>query len=464
MKGHSSAALPLLAGFVLVGCGGAKKAVPVAPVDAATVVAAIPAELKAPATVTAGQSGWKAMSQALANVKFSNDDQNFMGNAIAAKLVDRVLQSAPEKLKAFDEGIDALEGALKEPVWQAPQRSGFDADTKLLDAQRAIVRAMCFRGRYRILSKKAGGVDDLLAALGVADRMVRSNGCLAELQTGLAHRAMAFRAIQQAAINDEFTDADLSRLAAYLQQNNEGPEVLANALKRELAEVFAVAVSKTPFGAPEGQGQDAGFAIASIQPVAEQMVGGNAKAFDRAATMTDAAPLLTALTGNASLPWSQQKPTEPIVADLSKGWPADLFARRETFSGDEISQAQTALGSVTNPFGKFLLALVSPSWIGLGQTWVSMQSNRNASRIILAAAAYRHSHGASLPTDLAQLNLPAPSPVDPFASAPFHYDASAKRFWSVGPNGKDDGGKDRPGFFLGGKDMVYLMPGAEGYN
>jgi hypothetical protein len=60
---------------------------------------------------------------------------------------------------------------------------------------------------------------------------------------------------------------------------------------------------------------------------------------------------------------------------------------------------------------------------------------------MLAIEALRRQTGA-LPTSLDQLVerriLPA-APIDPFADKPFGYSAEKRRFWSVGPDGKNDG-------------------------
>lgn len=59
------------------------------------------------------------------------------------------------------------------------------------------------------------------------------------------------------------------------------------------------------------------------------------------------------------------------------------------------------------------------------------------------------------PTPPKSLPLTEPDAIDPFSGKPYRYEASAKsiRIWSVGANGKDDGGTN-----VKGKDIAVLWP------
>jgi hypothetical protein len=60
-----------------------------------------------------------------------------------------------------------------------------------------------------------------------------------------------------------------------------------------------------------------------------------------------------------------------------------------------------------------------------------------------AAIRWHHATTGAPPTDLAELQLPGPMPLDPFVQQPFHYlpGASEVLLYSVGPNMRDEGGQ-----------------------
>jgi hypothetical protein len=67
-----------------------------------------------------------------------------------------------------------------------------------------------------------------------------------------------------------------------------------------------------------------------------------------------------------------------------------------------------------------------------------------AARVVVAIERYRRTHGGQVPADLGQLpaSLLEAVPIDPFSRAPIRFRALASSYavYSVGPDGKDDGG------------------------
>jgi hypothetical protein len=108
--------------------------------------------------------------------------------------------------------------------------------------------------------------------------------------------------------------------------------------------------------------------------------------------------------------------------------------------------------------GENLVKVIAPSF---GRT-VSVQEtsfvHHDLATVALALRVYQDEHGA-FPASLAELSpgiVPA-LPPDGFAEAPFHYQRAGKGYvlYSVGPDGKDDGGRDRKSAAKGeGWDIV----------
>lgn len=112
------------------------------------------------------------------------------------------------------------------------------------------------------------------------------------------------------------------------------------------------------------------------------------------------------------------------------------------------AEARKALKSVPNPFGRFY---IGPSLAVLDfatQSSFKQRTNREATRLILALRLYALQSKGTLPPSLRTLverGIIEAVPTDRFSGRAFHYDATRKVFWSVGPNGRDDGGRGRPG-------------------
>ena len=97
---------------------------------------------------------------------------------------------------------------------------------------------------------------------------------------------------------------------------------------------------------------------------------------------------------------------------------------------------------------------------GISMMYFRDQTHWQATRIVLASRIYAVEHGGKLAPslkDLASASYLGQMPLDPYSGAPFRYDPKRKIVWSVGQDGRDDGGKDAPGSSATGKDMVYAI-------
>jgi len=92
--------------------------------------------------------------------------------------------------------------------------------------------------------------------------------------------------------------------------------------------------------------------------------------------------------------------------------------------------------------GEYLLVAFSSQLRNVFDHLDWLRLEENALRLHIALRRYERLHGA-LPVDLEALLAAVPElsslPRDPFSGKPFRYDPAVRIFWSVGPNGVDDG-------------------------
>jgi hypothetical protein len=106
-------------------------------------------------------------------------------------------------------------------------------------------------------------------------------------------------------------------------------------------------------------------------------------------------------------------------------------------------QTRWSLWWHANVTGKYLVYHEIPDLLNFQKTIFIDRTNYEATRLQLALDTYATSHGGQLPAkldDLVKAKIVPTVPVDPMSGAPFFYDASRKAFWSVGFDGKNDGG------------------------
>ena len=153
------------------------------------------------------------------------------------------------------------------------------------------------------------------------------------------------------------------------------------------------------------------------------------------------------------------------------------FRRLRTLAADTALLDKAMTGdprkALSQRLGQIMLSIFSLSSSPLAQMEARATMTFELTKLAFALAAYRADHG-SYPAKLAQL---APKyaqkvPQDIFNDAELHFRPEGKGYclYSVGHNGKDDGGKgfengrraDKPGVDKDWDDMVVRMPSAAG--
>ena len=198
--------------------------------------------------------------------------------------------------------------------------------------------------------------------------------------------------------------------------------------------------------------------------------------------------LLTApaqwLPDNLAPPGQDREAQAPVADLVGFGWatPWERERTRRLVGLGPDRRSTVGMGSLVRgrPGSGLLLRTANPD--DLTDQDRFLRSQRRATILKLAVRAYQAEHGGTPPADLAALvpaYLPA-VPTDPYGDGPFRYRVvrlaevpAAVRLpnrpladgdvlvWSVGPNGKDDGGWAPP--YVGAdqsrhNDHVYLLP------
>jgi len=161
------------------------------------------------------------------------------------------------------------------------------------------------------------------------------------------------------------------------------------------------------------------------------------------------------MIANAKRPWSKQVDLEGEQEKLLAHWPPHTFGDKPPSSSD-IEKARIALQSMKNPFGKLVVGF-SLSIFGMPVAEFKRRMNEDLTRMVLTNRLYAMSHGGRNAPNVEAL---LPGALDPFSEKPYRYDAGRGLVWSVGPDGKDDGGKDKPGILTNkAKDWAVSVRG-----
>lgn len=329
----------------------------------------------------------------------------------------------------------------KMPLWQMPATGDPVADFPVMASARTYSKLLVIRGQARIVAgQRTLGVADLLAAMRLGVLMQGGAASVIGWLAGVAAEGMAIVGIDHSVSLPKFTAGMASTLLAAIPPTPGRDASVQNALRCDL-EFNYLPLAALGFRRPN----EALLGIA--EPLAKAVEGLPVKS-----NLEDDAKQLSRgysiLLRNMDKPWSAQQSIDPFVADMQRGLPTGADDEKRVFTPAEVSRLRLDWKSLKNPVGRLFVSENLASMSGFARVSFKVRTEREITRSILALKIWSARHHGAYPAtlhDLVTARIVKRDPWDRFADKPLRYDPKRLLIWSVGPNGKDDGGSGKPG-------------------
>lgn len=410
--------------------------------------AMVPPDLRPPAMPTAAQNGWQLMVKASGRssprppLQDTRSVSDFLSKWRKEKPDRKDIPAALRAVKPFDLRISQLQAALARPVWASPRRPNpdhpslepADVDFPADAGMKELAKVLCLRAWVHALQGKGSfAVADIALARQMGSRLAAGNSEFIHYLVGVAIEAIADDAALRIACTEGMSDQNLTALQRVVAAR---PEVdrLANTLRVEFDTRVLVLAAALPDDPKK------------LVPTSWVPALAGQRIFDRKDTVNRLAfPFLAAL-GNRSRPWSKQVDVEALTRRESPKPPVG----EGPLNPSQVRQLKQWLSRHPNLIGR-QLAEITASYAQKAEETERKALSRQ--RLTVTAIAL---HRRKLKTGRRPVSLGALSIADPFGNGPILYNATAGRLWSVGPDGKNDGGKGKPNGIK--PDMVIMLP------
>lgn len=373
-------------------------------------------------------------------------------------------------LKPYGPALKLLAQAAARPRWAPPEprddvvpngRPEMILEFPEFAGLKDLAKALVLRARVRLKEgRPAQAANDLLLAHSVGTHMIESHKNLITLLVGVAICSIADRPIQRLVRDPAWSHAQLRRLQAGLRGRRIGVDFAAS-MRHEfdgglLRTIAGIKPDAKDLGTVYGSGPGDDIS---------KLISANPHPFDRRDTVRYGSRMLARIVGAMGGPWPELKAvTNRATMDSVAGSSLASLPTSGTqgVPQEQIDKVAEAARKETNPAGRLLVSIVFPVYAQTAAADRKSIADLAATHVALAAAMYKHAHGREAPTlrALVKAGFLSSIPKDPFGNAPMRYDAARRVVWSVGPDGKDDGGRDIPGRFSGEvKDYVWPTDG-----
>ena len=427
----------------------------IAKVDPAVLLREIPPGLlPVRRAVPAGQNGWTLVLKLRELPRVKGDFTPLTdGRPLTPKLRNESLVA----LKAMEPRIALMARAVAKPGWVLPiWASPTDITSSIPEFAiyaelKNIIKALAARAELQANTGKAeAAADSLILARRISDRLLDSDGMLISHLVATAAQAIANRAAQRVAWNRRMSRAALRRLLPAFPPPGATDPHLARTYAAEFRDFFVPTIAA--LDALDDGGTLPG-AVQTFEP--GSLLAGHPNPLDKPATIRLAAAPLAMVLANTKRTWKRQVSTDAALADIRAPWPGWSTDSGAKPTPLQILQAKNRLKLTDNPFGRYLVADNVTLTNEVAVASFKRRADAGATRLTLLLALAAKSWGGRLSAAL-------PNGVtDPFSGGAFRYDPARRIIWSVGPDGKDDGGRDTPGRW-GGRDIVWSAIGRYG--
>ena len=338
--------------------------------------------------------------------------------------------------------LDALKRALAAPPGQiastyapmsdfkAYMRSSGDS-FRAYTTLREFAKILQHRSLFRIATRdEASSVEDLLVNKKLASRMSEADANLIRQLVAIAINAISNSTIRQVCRDNNLTLPASTRIIDAMEESSPS-EGMANTFVVELNDFFV----------PNLQ-------ILTDRKELQKQLPGHPDPFDPKDTIRIMWQITKAAISNLNRPWSGQIDLDKEVVKATGNATGHEYVLFDEKSAKKSArQLARKLHNIKNPIGKDYCTIASGSNSGAIGAWFKKRADDQGTLLIVALAAYRNVHG-TLPDTLDNVvseGLLKVLPKDPYSDGNFHYDKSRELLWSVGINGKNDGGKGSKG-------------------
>jgi len=412
----------------------------------------IPSERNAVEAWHQAARGWKA-PDAAATAAFASAWKP--GPWKASEEADRICALHRDALSTVEASL-----SLAEAQWPG-RKTGGDPLDPAMAALRGLQQARLYLARRALAEGRPDeSVAMLLGSVRLGQRACEARGALIHYLVGNGLRRQAERSIRDGAVAGWFDAARLQALAAGLGPLDTEPEVFATVIRvewtdyelprpdpvadaRRMANAYATNPELTGILVPEG--------LERLHRIFwdPALVAGHPAAIDHDAMRDRMAARYRRWMANVRRPWAAREVDPPEAMAAQARLLADAAAllkrvEKEPFplSAKAIRRIQPLYNRIGNPIGRLLVACEDVIKVSSDVVF-RVRAEREATRGTLALARFRTNRGR-WPHDWTEVvaeGLIAAPPADPFSGGTLHYSAAPPRVWSVGENGKDDGGK-----------------------
>lgn len=352
-----------------------------------------------------------------------------------------------------------IEDSLRRPKAQWPVRSPEDFEPGLAVMRLAAIARLAQAHEACERGEPVAAADLILGTVRFGHLAADGEGALIHYLVGAACRSLGHQAAQRFAALADPTPPALRRLLDGLPALDDEPEVYARVLRAEFtdyilkaADAVAVATQWTEALRKDAATMNLLLPEHLQRPTAvfltPSLVVGHPQPWDHAADVREALPRFLRYLRNARADWQHQE-ADPDDAALTQA--SFLEAAREVLepvaeetlplSREAADRIRPAYNAFVNPVGRVLAA--RPDVVDFSARRIfQARVEREATRTLLALRLHRIERG-HWPVRLEELVearlLPTP-PRDAFSGGLLRYDRARLVLWSVGADGRDDGG------------------------
>jgi len=326
-------------------------------------------------------------------------------------------------------------------------------------------RYLAYLKALRARQYSAGGswddaVRDLNDILGLGIKLAEGDVVLIQFFLASAIQYIGLGEVRVVARNADTPDDAFERLLADVHPPDNLCEVWARVLRVEFTQFYIPSLAEYPVNAPldvawewlreheSWGGRDTNEAILSL-------LRDHPCPFDPAGTARLVSQQVRRGADVCHLPWARAREhadEHPALSGGEKVLRALIDSEKPAPSVEALRKAREDLLRVKNPLGR--QSVEEATYVSNAVGVFHLLASWRATRLVLLTESYRHRHGQPPPSlsdlDLAEDDLVT---VDPFSGEVFCYDAERGLLWSVGENGVDDGGLEKPA----GDDWVWKV-------